>query len=148
MITLNHTALHRIKVHAMQTYPEECCGALLGTHGGDAKTVCDVLEIKNTQNENRSRRFLVTAQDYRWAEERAKQAGVSIVGFYHSHPDHPAEPSQFDLEHAMPWWSYVVVSVESKLPTVTRSWLLKDDRTRFSEEKVEISDGEFKHPCK
>ena len=148
MITLNHTALHRIKIHAMQTYPEECCGALFGTDDGDAKTVCDVLEIKNSQEENRSHRFLVTAQDYRRAEELAKQAGVSIVGFYHSHPDHPAEPSQFDLEHAMPWWSYVVVSVESKLPTVTRSWLLKDDRTRFSEEKVEISDGEFKHQCK
>jgi proteasome lid subunit RPN8/RPN11 len=148
MITLNHTSLHRIKIHAMQTYPEECCGALLGTHDGDAKSVCDVLEIKNALGEHRSHRYLVTPEDYTRAEERATKAGVSIVGFYHSHPDHPAEPSQFDLEHAMPWWSYVVVSVESKLPTVMRSWLLKVDRTRFSEKKLEISDGEFKHPCK
>jgi proteasome lid subunit RPN8/RPN11 len=148
MITLNHTALHRIKIHAMQAYPEECCGALLGIDDSGRKTVCDVLEIKNALGEDRSHRYLVTPQDYKQAEERATKAGVSIVGFYHSHPDHPAEPSQFDLEHAMPWWSYVVVSVESKLPTVMRSWLLKDDRTRFSEEKLEISDGEFKHPCK
>ena len=148
MIRMVHSAIHKIKIHAMQSYPEECCGSLLGIDDGNMKTVCDALEMRNAQGENRAHRFLITAQDYRWAEERAKQAGVSIVGFYHSHPDHPAVPSQFDLEHAMPWWSYLVVSVEGGLPTATRSWLLMDDRTAFSEEKLEIANGQFQHICK
>ena len=148
MLKLNHTALHKIKLHAMQMYPEECCGVLIGRDDGQAKTICDVLEIKNAKEENRGRRFLITPEDYRWAEARAKEEGVEVMGFYHSHPDHPARPSQFDLDHAIPWCSYVITSVEEKLPTMVKSWLLKDDRSDFEEEELEILDGEFKHRCK
>lgn len=137
MLQLNHTARHKIKVHAMQTYPEECCGVMLGREVNGMRQVCDVLEIRNTKDENRTRRYLITPEDYRHAEKLAGNEGLGVLGVYHSHPDHPAQPSQFDLDHAQPWFSYVIVSVEKGLPTAVRSWLLRDDRSAFEEERIE-----------
>ena len=145
MIEMNHTAFHKAKLHAMQTYPEECCGVLLGTDNDTTRHVCDVLEIRNTKDENRTRRYLITPEAYKHAEEYAAKEGVQILGLYHSHPDHPAQPSQFDLDHALPWFSYVIVSVEKGIPAVTRSWLLRDDRSAFDEEELVVLDGEFIH---
>ena len=129
MMTLGHTVLHKIKLHAMEAWPEECCGVLLGSENGATRRVCDVVPLTNAREENRGRRFLVTPEEYRSAERRAKEEGVAVLGFYHSHPDHPAQPSAFDLEHAMPWFSYVIASVERGLPTNVRSWVLLDDRS-------------------
>jgi proteasome lid subunit RPN8/RPN11 len=148
MLQLNHTALHRIKLHAMQTYPEECCGVLIGRDDGERKTVCDILEIKNAKEENRARRFLITPEDYTWAEKRAREEGVDVMGFYHSHPDHPARPSQFDIDHAMPWCSYVIVSVEAGHAVAVKSWVLLDDHSAFSEEPMEVLEGELIQQCK
>ena len=145
MIRLNHTALHKIKVHAMQAYPEECCGMLLGKEDGQTKIVCDVIQMKNTKAEYRTRRYLIDPEDYKRAEEQATEEGVSVIGLYHSHPDNPPQPSQNDVEHALPWWSYLIVSVESGLPTTVKSWMLEDDHSSFKEENVEILDGAFKH---
>ena len=146
-LMLSHAALHKIKLHAMRTYPEECCGVLFGDADGSSKKVCDVLEIRNAKEENRGRRFLITAAEYRWAEERAAKKGVSLLGFYHSHPDHPAEPSQFDLDHAMPWCSYLIAAVRDGNPAAVRSWILREDRSAFDEEILEITDGELLRPC-
>ncbi len=147
MLKLNHTALHKIKLHAMQTYPEECCGVLIGKVVGETRRVCDVLEIGNAKGENRTRRFLITPADYQWAEKKAGEKGVELLGFYHSHPDHPAQPSQYDLDHAMPWCSYVITSVVQRLPDAVRSWVLRDDRSAFNEEVLAVEDGEFGHAC-
>lgn len=148
MIRLNHTSLHKIKLHGMQAYPEECCGVLLGRDLGDSKQVCDIWEVKNSKEENRERRFLISPEDYKQAEILAKDEKMDILGLYHSHPDHPARPSQFDLDHAFPYWSYIIVSVEDAQPSAVSSWLLKDDRSEFVEEHIEIVDGQFVHPCK
>jgi proteasome lid subunit RPN8/RPN11 len=121
---------------------------MLGRDSDDARQVCDVIEIRNTKDENRARRYLITPEDYKRAEELAAKEGLQILGLYHSHPDHPAQPSQFDLDHALPWWSYVIVSVEEGLPTSVRSWLLRDDRSAFDEETLAVLDGEFIHNCK
>ena len=145
MLRLNHTSLHKIKVHAMTTYPEECCGVLMGRKDDKGTIVCDVLALKNTQQENRTHRFLITPQDYAVAEQEANKEGVDVIGFYHSHSDHPAQPSPFDLEHALPWWSCVIVSVDKGQPSRIKSWLLKDDRSSFEEEKIDVTDGQFKH---
>lgn len=121
MLRLNHTSLHKIKVHAMTTYPEECCGVLMGKKDDKGTVVCDVLELKNTQQGNQTHRFFITPQDYEFAEQEANKEGVDVIGFYHSHPDHPAQPSPFDLEHALPWWSCVIVSVENGHPSKIKS---------------------------
>jgi proteasome lid subunit RPN8/RPN11 len=137
MIALTHTAMHKIKVHAMEAYPEECCGMLLGTDGEGGKEVYDVVRIDNAKEENRARRFLITPADYKRAEEAASAEGLGVMGFYHSHPDHPARPSQFDLDHAWPWCSYVICAVEARVPSAVKSWVLKEDRSGFDEEVID-----------
>ena len=126
-----------VKSHASRTYPEECCGVLIGKIEGDEKIVHDILEINNSSAQERNRRFIITPEDYRYAEMHANKKGLDVLGFYHSHPDHPARPSQFDLEHAFPSWSYVIVSVEKGTPAAMTSWLLLEDRSRFKEETIE-----------
>jgi proteasome lid subunit RPN8/RPN11 len=87
------------------------------------------------------RRFLVRPDDYRVAEKRAREAGLDLLGFYHSHPDHPARPSQYDLDHAWPFFSYVIVSVMAGKDALLTSWQLKEDRSAFDEERLEITNN-------
>jgi cysteine synthase B len=122
-----------IRRHAVATYPDECCGALLGSPGG---AVREALALDNHSDGERRRRFVVTPRDYQQAEARADALGVELVGFYHSHPDHPAVPSEFDLDHAWPNLSYVIVSVRAGRDQELRSWRLRADRSRFDEEAV------------
>ena len=119
-----------IRRHGVETYPNECCGALVGREG----RVTAVLALPNTTEEGPRRRFLVRPQDYREAERRAAELGADLLGFYHSHPDHPARPSQYDLDHAWPSFSYVIVSVRAGVPEDMTSWLLRDDRSDFDPE--------------
>lgn len=121
---------------------------LIGRDDDQGRMVCDVVRMKNEGHENRERRFLITPEQYRRAEELARKGGLEVVGFYHSHPDHPAEPSQHDLEHAMPWWSYIIVSVENRLPASARAWVLQDDRRGYEEQNMQVLDGEIEHRCK
>ena len=115
-------ALHRaIGEHGEDAYPQECCGAMLGV-GAPEKTVTRLIRIDNARSpEDSTRRFLVTDLDYRRGEGEAAAAELDLVGFYHSHPDHPARPSQYDLDHAMPWFSYVIVAVAKGSIEVTRT---------------------------
>ncbi len=96
-----------IRRHGEETYPHECCGALVGSGG----RVTAAVPLPNTTEEGPRRRFLVRPSDYRLAEQRASELGGELLGFYHSHPDHPARPSQFDLDHAWPNFAYVIVAV-------------------------------------
>lgn len=147
-LALTHTALHKIKVHAMEAYPEECCGILLGTEGEAGKEVYDVMRIGNAKEENRTRRFLITPEEYKRAEESAGAEGLGVMGFYHSHPDHPARPSQFDLDHAWPWCSYVIAAVEHKIPAAVKSWVLKEDRSGFDEELIDSVERVIDRPAR
>ena len=116
-----------IRRHGEETYPHECCGALVGQ--GDRATA--LVGLPNTTEEGPRRRFLVRPSDYRLAEKRATELGGDLLGFYHSHPDHPARPSQYDLDHAWPTFAYVIVSVASGASGDMTVWWLKDDRTTF-----------------
>ena len=131
-ITLTEGVLAAIREHGRETYPNECCGALIGRDG----YVIDAFALPNTTEEGPRRRFLVRPADYRAAETRANEQGAELLGFYHSHPDHPAQPSQYDLDHAWPFFSYVIVAVREGHPKELRSWRLRDDRSRFDEEEV------------
>jgi proteasome lid subunit RPN8/RPN11 len=131
-VSLNEAVREAIRAHGRETYPNECCGALIGRDG----EVTEAFALPNTTDEGPRRRFLVRPSDYRAAEARATDAGAELLGFYHSHPDHPAQPSQYDLDHAWPFFSYVIVSVREGEPRELRSWRLRDDRSQFDEEEV------------
>jgi proteasome lid subunit RPN8/RPN11 len=119
-----------IRAHGAETYPHECCGALLGRDG----VVEVAYPLPNTTDEGPRRRFLVRPSDYRSAEAHASTAGLDLLGFYHSHPDHPARPSQYDLDHAWPVFSYVIISVTDGQPGDITSWRLAADRSAFEPE--------------
>jgi len=118
-----------IRRHGEETFPHECCGALIGS--GDRVTAA--VALSNTTEEGPRRRFLVRPSDYVLAERRASELGGELLGFYHSHPDHPARPSQFDLDHAWPNFQYVIVAVASGKAADMTVWFLKDDRSSFEE---------------
>ena len=126
-----------IRAHGRETFPHECCGAMLGADG----IVREAYALPNTTEEGPRRRFLVRPDDYRVAEQRARAAGLELLGFYHSHPDHPAKPSQYDLDHAWPSFSYVIVSVMAGEDQSLTSWQLQADRSAFDEENVEITEA-------
>ncbi len=136
-IRLSAYASAAIIRHAAAAYPYECCGALIGSAAGDVSEVVDVRQLVNVTDEGPRRRFRVSADDYRASEAYAARAGGELLGFYHSHPDHPAEPSQYDLDHAWPNFSYVIVSVRAGTPGDLRSWRLRPDRSAFVEETRE-----------
>ncbi len=125
-----------IRRHGVDTYPHECCGALVGHR--------DVVEaavpLPNTTEEGPRRRFLVRPSDYRDAEARARELGAELLGFYHSHPDHPARPSQYDLDHAWPTFAYIIVAVGAAVAGDMTVWFLKEDRSSFEEGTLQHGD--------
>jgi proteasome lid subunit RPN8/RPN11 len=126
-IALNDSVLPAIRAHAADTYPHECCGALIAR----SDTIVEAFALPNTTAEGARRRFLVGPSDYRLSEARARELGGELAGFYHSHPDHPARPSQHDLEHAWPNLTYVIIAVSNGTPGEATAWRLRDDRSAF-----------------
>ena len=131
-LTLEVGIAEAIRRHGMETYPNECCGALIG---GDA-VVQHVSPLPNTTEEGARRRFLVRPSDYKQAEADAARLNGDLLGFYHSHPDHPARPSQYDLDHAWPFFWYVIVSIQQGEPEKMTVWRLEDDRSQFREAQL------------
>jgi len=121
-----------IRRHGEETYPHECCGALVG----DGRRVTAVVALPNTTEEGPRRRFLVRPSDYQLAERRATELGGELLGFYHSHPDHPARPSQFDLDHAWPTFAYIIVAVAAGQAGDMTLWWLREDRSTFEEGRL------------
>jgi len=146
-----------IKRHAESDYPAECCGILLGDAAEQSKAITEVVPITNLRldpvraqevipladpsRESERNRFLIDPREQLRVEKDARARGVTVVGYYHSHPDHPACPSIYDRDHAWPWYSYVIVSVELGKARETRSWVLSDDRNVFEPEFFEIENA-------
>jgi len=139
-LTITAAVDRAIRAHGEETYPHECCGALIGRD----RRVTDVVALPNTTEEGPRRRFLVRPADYREAERRASELDGELLGFYHSHPDHPARPSQYDLDHAWPTFAYIIVAVAQKVSEDMTVWFLKDDRSGF--EEGTLHHGENSHP--
>jgi proteasome lid subunit RPN8/RPN11 len=141
MITLGAQQEEEIRRHAEAEYPHECCGLLIGRFGTDGrKTVLEVYPVSNAREEDaRHNRSLILPEEYMRGERHARARRLDVVGNYHSHPDHQAVPSRFDLDHAWPTWSYVIVSVREGSAADLRSWEMESDRSRFNEEEVAAS---------
>tara|TARA_B100000470_G_scaffold216529_1_gene199872 strand:- start:546 stop:947 length:402 start_codon:yes stop_codon:yes gene_type:complete len=124
-----------IRRHGRESYPEECCGALIGRDG----SVVEAMRLPNLMGEEARRHFLVGPVEYQVAEKRATEMGGKLMGFYHSHPDHPARPSQNDLEQAWPTFLYVILAVQDGKPGTMTSWRLREDRSAFDEQTVAVA---------
>lgn len=138
MIQLAAQNQGEIAAHGERDYPYECCGLLLGRFAEDGAKICaEIYPISNAREEEAKRnRFLIRPEELMRGEKEAAAKGLDVVGFYHSHPDQPAVPSQYDLEHAWPAYSYIVVAVGSGRAEDLRSWEMQTDRSRFNEEDI------------
>jgi proteasome lid subunit RPN8/RPN11 len=141
MLQLTEDWLAQIHGHGEQTYPEEGAGFLLGAYDDNNKReVMAIFPLANSrEDEARHNRYLITPEDYLKAELEAERLGLSLIGVFHSHPDHPNRPSEFDREWAQPFFSYVITSVQTGKAVESRSWRLVEDRTKFEEEEINIS---------
>jgi len=130
-----------MRAHGERDYPYECCGLMLGQLDGDSrKVVAGTYPISNAREEEAKRnRFLIRPEELMRGEKYAREKGLDVVGFYHSHPDDRAVPSQYDLEHAWPTYSYIVVAVAQGRAVDLRSWEMESDRSRFNEEEMTSS---------
>ena len=151
-LTEQHVAA--IRQHGARDYPSECCGILLGRADGHQKEVTEVVPLSNLRHdperaqkllpleapgrESERNRFLIDPREQIRVEKEARARGLGVVGYYHSHPDHPSRPSNYDREHAWPWYSYVILTVQEAIPREMTSWVLSDDRTRFDSEPIEV----------
>jgi proteasome lid subunit RPN8/RPN11 len=142
---LNELLAEKIRQHGEETYPHECCGALLGQDADveavpprAAREVLALYRSVNRREDSPHNRFSVNAEDVRDADKAAQQQGLEVIGWYHSHPDHPARPSEYDREHAWPWYSYIIASVQGGKAQDMTSWRLQDDRSTFVPESIEI----------
>ena len=155
-LTLNGRQVEAIHRHAARDYPSECCGMLLGKADGDEKQVTEVVPLRNLRHdpgraqellpledpsrETERNRFLIDPLEQLRAEKDARKRGLDVVGYYHSHPDHPARPSVYDRDHAWPWYSYVIIEIDGGAPKDLTSWVLAEDRSTFGAEPLSIGD--------
>ena len=139
-LILARALLDKIAAHGEQAYPAEGAGLLLGR--GEADRVIHHLVFAANKREPtaRARRYLIDPEDYMAAEMDSERRGLELVGVFHSHPDHPNAPSDYDREWAQPLFSYLITSIESGKAGESRSWRLDDERNHFIEEEIRITD--------
>lgn len=138
MIRLAVGTENQIRIEGENSYPNECCGALLGLFDKEGNALVEaILPIINArEDEEQYHRFVITADDYLRAERTARVKGIEVVGFYHSHPDHPAIPSEYDREHALPFYAYIIVAVAQGGAGDLTSWRLDPNSRQFEQECV------------
>jgi proteasome lid subunit RPN8/RPN11 len=138
LLLLNQPHIDSINAHGERDYPYECCGLLIGSfHPDGRKQVIETYPISNAREEEAKRnRFLIRPEELLAGERAARTKGLEVIGFYHSHPDEPAVPSGYDLDHAWPIYSYIVVSVRKGHAHDLRSWEMESDRSKFNQEAI------------
>jgi proteasome lid subunit RPN8/RPN11 len=134
--------MDQIRRHGEETYPHECCGFLLGSADDGLRRIVEIRGQPNERTDSRENRFLISPEQFRDAERHARKAGQQMVGIYHSHPDSPPRPSQYDRDHAWPWFGYIIVSVGAGRAGEARAWELREDRSGYDSVRLEIESQE------
>jgi proteasome lid subunit RPN8/RPN11 len=129
--------LDQVRGHGEAAYPAECCGALVGRASPDGKEVVRLAPAVNRRTDD-PHRYLIAPDDLRRLEAEVRAESLEVVGYYHSHPDHPARPSAFDTEHAWPWYSYLIVRIDHGRAADAASWVLDDERPLMHPESLEV----------
>ena len=137
-IRLSERHMEAIRDHARRAYPHECCGVLIGDPGARSKRVSRLHPMPNVHEEGHERRYRIGPAEWAAIERGARAEGERLLGVYHSHPDHPARPSEYDREWAWPWYSYIIVAVERGEARDATCWTLRVDRSAFDAEAVVI----------
>jgi proteasome lid subunit RPN8/RPN11 len=154
VLRITEAQMEAIRQHGARDYPGECCGVMLGKANGACKEVGEIVPLKNLRNdpvraqellpvddpgrETERNRFLIDPLDQLRVEKEARASGLEVLGYYHSHPDHPARPSNYDCEHAWPWYSYLIVSVERGVAKDLTCWVMAEEGGMFYPEQVEV----------
>jgi proteasome lid subunit RPN8/RPN11 len=136
MLRMDHALIDEIRRQGERAYPAECCGVLVGT-AGDVKEVVKLVPATNRRTDD-PRRYLIDPDDLRRIEAELRPLKQDVLGCYHSHPDHPAVPSAFDVEQAWPWYSYLILRVDSGRAAEVASWVLVDDRSTMRSEPIDV----------
>lgn len=136
MLIIELKALQQIHGDGIETFPDECCGFLFGKEEGEQRTVSKITVVNNAKEGDKRRRFEISPKDYMAAERFAEENKLSLLGVYHSHPNHPAIASEHDRVAAQPWFSYVIISVKENQVVDTRSWRL-NEALQFEEESIQ-----------
>ncbi len=134
-IKLNEAALATIQLEGEKAYPYECCGFLYGNETDQLREILEAAPVANTYDGKKNRRFSISPLAYQKAELYAVQQGTTLLGIYHSHPDHPSKPSEHDRKLAMPFFSYIIISVKEGNAEEVQSWQL-NDTFEFEEERI------------
>ena len=135
-LRLSASLVDEIRREGERAYPAECCGLLAG-YPGEVKEVLKLVPMTNQRTDD-PHRYLIAPDDLRRIEAELRSSGLEVLGYYHSHPDHPAAPSAFDTEQAWPWYSYIIVRVDGARAAELTSWVLDDDRSAMSPESVDV----------
>jgi proteasome lid subunit RPN8/RPN11 len=145
LISITSEQIEQINLHGERDYPYECCGLLIGRFENDgAKVVLETFPISNAREESAKRnRFLIQPEELMRGEKYAQSNNMDVVGFYHSHPESPAVPSQYDLEHAWPTYSYIIVSVIDQKAGDLFSWEQRPDRSKFEREEMKVAEADI-----
>jgi proteasome lid subunit RPN8/RPN11 len=138
VIQLSEALLDGIRQHGAREFPCECCGAILGDVDGQTRIARELRPLENVHEEGHERRYLVAPARMFELIQEERRTGRKLLGFYHSHPDHPARPSGYDRDHAMPWYTYVIVAVMEGRPGDLTAWRLQDDWDAFVPEAIEV----------
>lgn len=142
-LTIPAQVLGEIHAHGEALYPEEGAGLLLGSIDGDHREARRVLPMPNHfEPDERGHRYRLDPQETLQAEQLAEQLGLEVIGVFHSHPDHPPAPSKYDLEWAVPWFVYLITSVEAGAASDSRVWRMAEDHSRMVEEVLNIEEGD------
>ena len=139
MLVLPDDLYRRIEEEGVRAFPNECCGVMIGRDDAvSSRRIVERLQplTNSFEKSEQYHRFRLDPLEYIQAEKAAGAEGKLVLGFYHSHPDHPARPSEYDREHAWPFYSYAIVSIMGRKPAAMTSWLLDEDAAQFREEKI------------
>ncbi len=134
-LDISEEALKVMQQHAEEAYPYECCGFFYGVEE-ESRKIEEARPVTNSKEGDQRRRFEVSPRDYMQAERYADESGKTLLGVYHSHPDHPARPSEHDLKQAVPYFSYIILSVQKGKVAGVTSWQLDNANKEFEEETI------------